>query len=70
MWQNLMILNVIDLLAVSITMAKMIAWSTKTRGVRLSRKKLIVFASVNLAIWIISNVAFFYFRSHPQVVLP
>jgi hypothetical protein len=69
MWQNLLILNAIDLLAVSIAMAKMIAWSTKTRGVRPSRKNLIVFASINLAIWIFSNIMFFYFRSHPQVVV-
>ena len=69
MWQDLVILNALDLLAVSITMAKMIAWPTKTRGVRPSRKKLIVFASMNLAIWIFSNIMFFYFRSHPQVVL-
>jgi len=70
MWQNLLILNAIDLLVVSITMAKMIAWSTKTRGVAPSREKVRFFAKINLGIWILSNVLYFYFRSHPNVKLP
>lgn len=69
MLQDLIGLNIIGLVVASISMAKMVAWSEKTRGVFPGRKKLIVLATINLAIWLFSNLAYFYFRAHPNVAL-
>jgi hypothetical protein len=62
--QNLIALNMVALGVVVTTFCLMVLWSRMTRGVWPSRKRVTVLAGINLALWVYTNLMFFYFRPH------
>ena len=62
--QNLLALNIVLFIVMSIGWGLMTLWSRTTRGVWPNRKKVILLLGLNLLFWFFGNIMYFYFKSH------
>jgi hypothetical protein len=64
MSQNFLAMNIVMLVAVTLTFGMMVLWARATRGRWPSRRRIGLTAGFCLLLWLFGNLLYLYFRFH------